>query len=105
MHSGSYHDMRWYYLDSDLYIEVNGPLDMTGNLEFNAFVPQDFSYEHLTYPEYAYPWAWVRAEIVRVYIAEGCTAISWRRFCGHKNLREVLIPKGVTKIGWRAFGY
>jgi len=103
--SGEYENMHWYYLEGDLYIEVDGPLDMTGNLEFNAFIPQDYSEEHLTYPEYAYPWEQVKNEIVQVYIADGCTAIRWRSFCKHKNLSKVSIPKSVKEIEWRAFGY
>ena len=26
--SGNYDNMNWYYLEGDLYIEVNGPLDI-----------------------------------------------------------------------------
>lgn len=91
-------DMRWYYLEGDLYIEGKGPLDLTKELVFDRFVPQEYSYEaQRSYP-IRYPWEQVKDQIVRVHIAEGCTAIRQQTFDRHKNLREVSIPKGVKEI-------
>lgn len=68
-------DMRWYYLEGDLYIEGKGPLDLTKELVFDRFVPQDYSYEALHSFPIKYPWEQVKEQIFRVHIAEGCTAI------------------------------
>ena len=102
--AGKWDHMNWYFLEGDLYIEGNGPLDLTCELEFH-FGPDSYTKDDMRMLPIKYPWASVKEQIVRLRIAEGCTAIREQSFYGHKNLQEIFIPEGVKEIGWRAFAY